>query len=120
MDGVEAKLKALKLKYPSTTNPNLKNSVKLYLHVSGNTPKSRWIVSNKIAAFSFIEMPQINEDNDEESEDSWWVLKVGSKLKAKVGTDLQLKSFGDQRKVEEFFFRLMLGLNELGLLIFFF
>ncbi|KAI8023270.1 Protein CYPRO4 [Camellia lanceoleosa] len=29
-----------------------------------------------------------------------WVLKVGSKVKANIGTDLQLKSFEDQRKVD--------------------
>lgn len=84
MDEVEAKLKAFKLKCPSTTNPNLKNSIKRYLHVGGNTPKSRWIVSNKIAAFSFVKMSQIDEDDeddDEESGDSWWVLKVGSEVK---------------------------------------
>ncbi|KAI8012053.1 hypothetical protein LOK49_LG06G00795 [Camellia lanceoleosa] len=103
MDEVEGKLKALKLKYPSTSNPNLKNSIKLYLHVSGNTPKSKWIISNKIVAISFVKMSQIDEDdedNDEESGDSWWVLKVRSKVKAKVGTDLQLKSIGDQYRVD--------------------
>lgn len=105
MDEVEAKLKALKLKYPSN-NPNLKNAVKLYLHVGGNTPKSKWIVSDKIASFYFVKTSQIDsseaedDEDDEESGDSWWVLKVGSKVKAKVGTDLQLKSFGDQRRVD--------------------
>lgn len=41
VDDVEAKLKALKLKYASAskqTTPNLKNAVKLYVHVGGNTP----------------------------------------------------------------------------------
>ncbi|CAL5383710.1 unnamed protein product [Camellia sinensis] len=105
MDEVEAKLKALKLKYPSN-NPNLKNAVKLYLHVGGNTPKSKWIVSDKIVSFYFVKTSQIDsseaedDEDDEESGDSWWVLKVGSKVKAKVGTDLQLKSFGDQRRVD--------------------
>ncbi|KAI7981363.1 hypothetical protein LOK49_Contig47G00022 [Camellia lanceoleosa] len=87
MDEVKDKLKALKLKYPSTTNRNLKNSIKLYLHISGNTPKSRWIISNKIPAISFVKMSQIDEDDEddnEESEDSWWVLKVGSRLKPRL------------------------------------
>ncbi|KAI8549909.1 hypothetical protein RHMOL_Rhmol06G0061900 [Rhododendron molle] len=37
LDDVEAKLKALKLKHPSSTNPNHKNVVKLYNH-SAATP----------------------------------------------------------------------------------
>ncbi|KAF5952322.1 hypothetical protein HYC85_010266 [Camellia sinensis] len=103
MDEVKDKLKALKLKYPSTTNPNLKNSVKLYLHIGGNTSKSRRIVSNKIAAISFVKMSQIDEggeDDNEESGDSWWVWKVGSRLKPRL---VLTCNFGDQHRVGEFF-----------------
>ena len=54
-DEVEAKLKALKLKYPSsaspqTQNPNLKNALKLYLHIGGNTPKAKWVLSEKLTS----------------------------------------------------------------------
>ncbi|KAL6982899.1 Protein cypro4 [Sarracenia purpurea var. burkii] len=105
LDEVEAKLKSLKLKYPPH-NPNLRNAVKLYLHVGGNTPKSKWVVSDKLTTFSFFKTSHLDssdgeEDEDEEEDaDSWWVLKVGSKVRAKVCTDIQLKSFGDQRRVD--------------------
>ncbi|KAI8022316.1 hypothetical protein LOK49_LG03G02554 [Camellia lanceoleosa] len=74
MDEVEAKLKTLKLKYPSNI-PNIKNAINLYLHIGGNTPTSRWIVFDKIASFSFVKTSQIDssegkeDENDEESED---------------------------------------------------
>ncbi|GMY28666.1 protein CYPRO4 [Fagus crenata] len=112
IDDVEAKLKALKLKYPttSTQNPNLKNPVKLYLHIGGNTPIAKWVVSDKLTSYSFIKTSRIeggedgdDEDEDEEEEDGgdcWWVLKVGSKIKVRVTSEIQLKTFGDQRRVD--------------------
>lgn len=104
VDDIEAKLKALKLKYPSQ-NPNLKNAVKLYLHVGGNTPNSKWIVSDKVTSYSFIKTPQIEASDDEEEEeaeerDSWWVLKIGSKVRVKVSAEMQLKTLSDQRRVD--------------------
>ncbi|XAR64033.1 hypothetical protein NMG60_11024228 [Bertholletia excelsa] len=102
IDEVEAKLKALKLKYPSH-NPNLKNAVKLYLHVGGLTSESRWVVSEKLTTYSFVKSSQSDSsdgEEEEESEESWWVLKVGSKVRARVGTELQLKSFGGQKRVD--------------------
>lgn len=114
IDDVEAKLKALKLKYPttSTQNPNLKNPVKLYLHIGGNTPIAKWVVSDKLTSYSFIKTSRIeggedgdddDDDEDEEEEDGgdcWWVLKVGSKIKVRVTSEIQLKTFGDQRRVD--------------------
>ncbi|KAK7310856.1 hypothetical protein RJT34_08618 [Clitoria ternatea] len=109
LDDVEAKLKALKIKYSS--NPKIKNAVKLYLHVGGNTPKAKWVTSDKLTSYSFIRTHRIdaeseddddNDDNedDSEEEESFWVLKVGSKIRSKVAPDLQLKTFGDQRRVD--------------------
>ncbi|KAL5790651.1 hypothetical protein ACOSQ2_005539 [Xanthoceras sorbifolium] len=109
LDEVDAKLKSLKLKYPNPQNPNLKNPVKLYLHIGGNTPKAKWIVSSKITSYSFVKTQKINggngSDDDEESGksyvgDGFWVLKVESKVRAKVSTEMQLKMFGDQRRVD--------------------
>ncbi|GFS33229.1 vacuolar import/degradation, Vid27-related protein [Actinidia rufa] len=40
------------------------------------------------------------DEDDEESGESWWVLKVGSKVRVKVGIEVQLKSFGDQFRVD--------------------
>lgn len=109
LDQVEAKLKALKLKYPSSTpNPNIKNAVKLYLHIGGNTPIAKWVVSDKITSYSFAKTSRINVNDDEEEddedneegEDSWWVLKVSSKIRVKVSTGMQLKTFGDQCRVD--------------------
>ncbi|XP_047340826.1 protein CYPRO4 [Impatiens glandulifera] len=97
-DDLESRLQALKLKYPSSSssssqqNPNLKNAVKLYLHVGGNTPKAKWIVSDKLTSYEFVE----NEDD----EDYHWVLRVAAKIRAKVSTNLQLKMFGDQRRID--------------------
>ncbi|OVA15812.1 Vacuolar import/degradation [Macleaya cordata] len=104
LDEIDAKLKALKLKYPSSQIPN---SVKLYLHVGGNTPKAKWIISEKLTTYSFVKSSQINneEDEDEEEEEdeegeSFWFLKVGTKVRAKVGTEMQLKELGSQRRVD--------------------
>ncbi|CBI32416.3 unnamed protein product, partial [Vitis vinifera] len=70
-------LKDLKLKYPSQS-PDLPNAVKLYLHIGGNAPKAKWIVSEKIAFYSL----------------------VGSKIRARVSTEMQIKMFGEQRRVD--------------------
>lgn len=106
LDEVDAKLKALKLKYPATQNPNLKNAVKLYLHVGGNTPKAKWIVSDKLTYYAFIKTSEVDGDDTDEDEGSdgggneSWVLRVGSKIRSRVCTELQLKMFGDQRRVD--------------------
>lgn len=99
LDEVDSKLKAIKLKYPSTSVP--KNAVKLYLHVGGNTPKAKWIVSEKLSFYEFVKCKSIEgfeEESDEE--EGVWVLKVGKKVRARVSTDMQLKFFGDQRRVD--------------------
>lgn len=112
VDDVEARLKALKLKYSSSSsapNPNLKNAVKLYLHIGGNTPKAKWVTSDKLTSYSFLKTSRIggnddDEDDDDEGEaeveDSWWVLRVRSKIREKVSAELQLKTFADQRRVD--------------------
>lgn len=108
VDDIDLKLKELKLKYSSGSaqNPNLKNAVKLYLHVGGNTPKAKWIVSDKITSYKFVKVSKIDgefdefDSDDDESDGGFWILKVGSKIRARVSTDLQLKMFGDQRRVD--------------------
>ncbi|XP_048336338.2 protein CYPRO4 [Ziziphus jujuba] len=117
LDDVDAKLKALKLKYgspcpspspSSSSNPNSKNAVKLYLHIGGNTPKAKWIVSEKLTYYAFIKTSNFDAENDEDDDDdesdgkgqSSWVLKVGSKVRARVSTEMQLKMFGDQRRID--------------------
>ncbi|KAL6953908.1 Protein cypro4 [Sarracenia purpurea var. burkii] len=103
LDELDAKLKELKLKYPSQ-NPNLKNAVKLYLHVGGNTPKAKWIVSDKLTSYKFVKNDDEDEDDDDDESggggENYWVLKVASKIRARVSTDIQLKMFGDQRRVD--------------------
>ncbi|XP_026402048.1 protein CYPRO4-like [Papaver somniferum] len=98
IDEIDEKLKALKLKYSSSSNKKAysKNSVKLYLHIGGNTPNSKWITSEKLTTYSFVK----SYDEDDDEEEGIWVLKIGSKIKAKVGTELQLKPFGDQCRVD--------------------
>jgi hypothetical protein len=110
LDEVEAKLQALQLKYSSSTttqNPNLKNAVKLYLHIGGNTPAAKWVVSDKLTSYSFVKTSRIDGDEDEDEGededgdgDSVWVLRVGSKIWVEVSTEVQLKTFGDQRRVD--------------------
>ncbi|GAB2268214.1 Protein cypro4 [Dionaea muscipula] len=105
LDEIDAKLKALKLKYHS--NPSLKNAVKLYLHIGGGTPNTKWVVSEKLISYSFVETSTVGGDGDEEDDgsgedsgDTWWVLKIGSKIRVRVGPQMQLKSFSDQRRVD--------------------
>ncbi|CAA0822139.1 Vacuolar import/degradation- Vid27-related protein [Striga hermonthica] len=110
LDEVEARLKALKLKY-SSNNINPKNAVKLYLHVGGHTTTSKWVVSEKLAPYVFVKTNGGNEEDDDAGGDyseneggsdpnSWWVLKIGSKVRAKVDENLQLKAFKEQRRVD--------------------
>ncbi|KAK7319862.1 hypothetical protein RJT34_04590 [Clitoria ternatea] len=100
LDHVDTKLKALKLKYQSPSSsskpqtPLPPNSVKLYLHIGGNTPNAKWILSDKRASYTFLKTHE-NDDNDGN-----WFLKVGSKVHARVSTEMQLKMFGDQRRVD--------------------
>ncbi|XP_009617365.1 protein CYPRO4 [Nicotiana tomentosiformis] len=106
LDEVDSKLKALKLKYGSAETPsNLKNAVRLYLHVGGNTPKAKWITSQKLAYYEFVKTLKIDGDDEDDdyelsSREGFWVLNVGKKIRAKVSTDMQLKMFGDQRRVD--------------------
>ncbi|KAK4340243.1 hypothetical protein RND71_041705 [Anisodus tanguticus] len=103
LDELDSKLKSLKLKYSSSETPkNLKNVAKLYLHVGGNTPKAKWIISQKLAHYEFIKTLKIEGDSEDDNEDEgFWVLKVGNnKIRARVSTDMQLKMFGDQRRVD--------------------
>lgn len=122
IDDVDAKLKALKLKYGSSSSspspspsktPNSKNAVKLYLHIGGNTPRAKWIVSEKLSFYAFLKTANVdghNDDDEEEDDDQGynanssggrrWVLKVGAKVRALVSTEMQLKMFGDQRRVD--------------------
>ncbi|RDY14481.1 Protein CYPRO4, partial [Mucuna pruriens] len=100
LDDVDAKLKALKLKYQtpsSSAKPQTRlplNAVKLYLHIGGNTPNAKWILSDKRASYAFLK----DTKNDEYDND--WVLTVGSKVRARVSSEMQLKMFADQRRVD--------------------
>ncbi|KAL6493206.1 Protein cypro4 [Orobanche gracilis] len=114
MDEVEARLKALKLKYnnrSSSSNPKPKNAVKLYFHIGGHTAKSKWVVSEKLVSYAFVKAGQsLHEEEEDEGDDSeneegsdlnsWWVLKIGSKVRAKVDGNLQLKAFKEQMRVD--------------------
>jgi hypothetical protein len=55
-----------------------------YLHIGGNTPKAKWIVSDKYTSYSFVRTSKVDggDDYDEGDEDGVsdggvWVLKVG-------------------------------------------
>ncbi|GAB2292187.1 Protein cypro4 [Dionaea muscipula] len=108
LDDIDARLKALKLKYPSKSS--VRNAVKLYLHIGGSSPNAKWVISEKLTTYLFVKTSEVGEgvdgddgsgqDRDDNSGDSWWVLTVGSKIRVVVGQDMQLKSFGDQRRVD--------------------
>ncbi|KAG9130308.1 hypothetical protein Leryth_004322 [Lithospermum erythrorhizon] len=104
IDDVESRLKSLKLKYSSKASVaklNPKNAVKLYLHIGGNTPNAKWIVSEKLSYYRFVKTSNLEgEGESDEGEGGFWVLRVGKKVNARVSTDLQLKMFGDQRRVD--------------------
>ncbi|KAI4318393.1 hypothetical protein MLD38_032102 [Melastoma candidum] len=105
LDDIEARLKALKVKYPG--DQRVRNPVKLYLHIGGNTPGAKWVVSDKLTSYFFARTGSLEDDEGDEDEEGggdfkgmFWVLKVGSKVRARVSSDLQLKMFGDQRRVD--------------------
>ncbi|KAM0943358.1 putative transcription factor WD40-like family [Dioscorea sansibarensis] len=116
LDDVDAKLQALKLKYSSNASPspsrspnpspNLPNAAKLYLHIGGDTSAAKWITSEKFTFFFFSRSPSGSDDDDDEEEEeedssaSPWFLKVGVKITARIGPELQLKPFPDQRRVD--------------------
>ncbi|KAK7400804.1 hypothetical protein VNO78_12111 [Psophocarpus tetragonolobus] len=100
VDDVEAKLSTLKLKYqtpPSSAKPQTplpQNAVRLYLHIGGNTPNAKWIISEKLITYAFV------RDTENDQNDTVWFLTVGSKVRARVSSEMQLKMFGDQRRVD--------------------
>ncbi|XP_016569773.2 protein CYPRO4 [Capsicum annuum] len=117
LDDVEAKLKALKLKYSNTTtnnnnnnNPTPKNAVKLYVHVGGNSQNSKWVVADKLTVYSFVKSGNANDSDDDENEgneenqgngeSAWWVLKIGSRVRVKIDENMQMKAFKEQKRVD--------------------
>ncbi|XP_020109459.1 protein CYPRO4-like [Ananas comosus] len=122
IDALDRKLRSLQLKYSrssppplssaQTPNPNLNpssiNSVKLYLHIGGSSPSARWITSEKLTSFSFRRSPDPSSGSEDDyspaasgaSAGAPWFLVVGSKIRARVGPELQLKAFPDQRRVD--------------------
>lgn len=103
LDEVEARLKSLKLKYqPSSAAPQ--NAVKLYFHVGGSMANSKWVVAEKLTTYSFAKTrnpdASDSEEDEECDENSWWVLKIGSKVRVKIDQTLQLKAIKDQRRVD--------------------
>ncbi|KAF5745626.1 protein CYPRO4 [Tripterygium wilfordii] len=102
LDEIDRKLESLRLKYPQRPN-DVKNPVKLYLHIGGNTPNAKWIISDKLTSYSFSKIGGDGDVDDEEPVGggvSGWVLKVGSKVRSRVSTEMQLKMLGDQRRVD--------------------
>ncbi|KAJ8763503.1 hypothetical protein K2173_002386 [Erythroxylum novogranatense] len=97
LDELDSKLKSLKLKYPDVlpTRP-----VKLYLHIGGNSPNAKWVVADKFTSYDFVKNDDDDDDDNDGELSSVWLLKVGSKVRVKVSTEMQLKMFGDQRRVD--------------------
>ncbi|WZY96448.1 hypothetical protein YC2023_068777 [Brassica napus] len=92
LDEVESKLRALKLKYPSTEQAP---PVDLLRYINGNTPKAKWVAAENSTSYCFVKSSP--EDGGGDSEKEWWVLKVGSKIREKVSNEMRLKAYKDQR-----------------------
>ncbi|KHG30102.1 Protein CYPRO4 [Gossypium arboreum] len=75
------------------------SSVKLYLHIGGNTPKAKWVISERLTSYNFVKTAK-TDGNDDGLDGAGWVLEVGSKVRVRVSTEMQLKMFGDQRRVD--------------------
>ncbi|CAH8350547.1 unnamed protein product [Eruca vesicaria subsp. sativa] len=109
LNDVESKLRALKLKYPSTQQApppqSTQNSARLFRYINGNTPKAKWVTAEKFSSYSFLKTSQVDDDEEDEdvnqdSEKEWWVLKLGSKIREKVSDEMQLKGYREQRRVD--------------------
>jgi hypothetical protein len=115
IDAIDSHLRNLHLKYSEPISPNPSptpnpgaaasalNAVKLYLHIGGSTAAARWVISDRLVAASFIRSSgdrASDPSSDDEEPTGPWCLVVGSKIRAKVGPELQLKTFPAQRRVD--------------------
>jgi hypothetical protein len=111
IDAIDRHLRQLHLKYnepispnpsPGSTpsaNPTALNAVKLYLHIGGSSPSTKWIVSDRLAVASFVRAG-VGEDDDAPAVGRPWCLVMGLKIRARVGFELHLKAFPVQRRVD--------------------
>ncbi|KAJ4836328.1 Protein cypro4 [Turnera subulata] len=102
LDEIDAKLKSLKLKYPQGDNGR---RVKLYLHVGGSSPSAKWVLSEKLSSYRFVKGSGDGGDSDGGDAaagdgGSGWFLTVGDKVRARVSSEMQLKMFGEKRRVD--------------------
>ncbi|KAK9713183.1 hypothetical protein RND81_06G009600 [Saponaria officinalis] len=118
VDDIDSRLKALKLKYGSNLQSSKgKNSaiIKLYRHVGGVTSDSKWVLQkdDDCSYFRFVKSKNNEDEDDEEEEDDedyvdkvgnnssdvFWELRIGSRVRVRVSSELQLKMFPEQRRV---------------------
>lgn len=110
---VDARLASLKLKYTSSSasrspNPKPGNGARLYLHVGGNTPNAKWIISDKLVVPTFVKSSRLEGEDDEDDDDdeceekdgAKWILKIGRKIRILVGPTLQFKTSPEERRVD--------------------
>ncbi|XP_074343281.1 protein CYPRO4 [Apium graveolens] len=111
LENIDTKLQKLKIKESQTLEKRRENAVKLYLHVGGSTAQGKWIVAEKLTYYSISktnrkEVEEVEELGESELDelcggrDEFWVLRVGSKVRGRIGIEMQLKMFGDQRRVD--------------------
>ncbi|KAH9610140.1 hypothetical protein KSS87_003452 [Heliosperma pusillum] len=109
VDDIDSRLKALKIKYGSNLPSSKGKSpgvIKLYRHIGGASSDSKWILekSADCSSFRFVKSKHEEYDEDEDSDEDEksvgsWELQVGSKVRARVSSELQLKMFPEQRRV---------------------
>eukprot|EP00252_Welwitschia_mirabilis_P018733 TRINITY_DN4180_c0_g1_i1.p1 TRINITY_DN4180_c0_g1~~TRINITY_DN4180_c0_g1_i1.p1 ORF type:complete len:608 (+),score=130.48 TRINITY_DN4180_c0_g1_i1:196-2019(+) len=101
--GLESRLQGLSL-------GNNSNVVKLYKHIGGNTPKAKWMVADKLVSYEFIRDGDDSDQSEDEDEDESkyenddkvynWMLKIGTKVKARVDDRLQMKFSEENLRVD--------------------
>ncbi|KAK1301757.1 Protein CYPRO4 [Acorus calamus] len=98
VDEVDEKLRSLKLKYSTPQkNSNPPNSVKLYLF---NPRDSKWSAADKLARFSFVRSAADSDRSPPSGGDGEWDLRVGSMVRVRVGPEMKLQMFPNQRRVD--------------------
>ncbi|KAK1309542.1 Protein CYPRO4 [Acorus calamus] len=98
VDEVDEKLRSLKLKYSTPQkNSNPPNSVKLYLF---STRDSKWSAADKLARFSFVRSAADSDRSPPSGGDGEWDLRVGSMVRVRVGPEMKLQMFPNQKRVD--------------------
>ncbi|KAH7306233.1 hypothetical protein KP509_22G002700 [Ceratopteris richardii] len=96
---------------PLSALNGLHQTAKLYRYVRGNTPKAQWIVTDKLAVWSFVREGEEDADSANEEDDRYqspdsverfrsWNLCIGKHVKARVDSRLQMRFCDSQLRAD--------------------